>query len=344
MIVNIKISSVQLRVTVKVNKMAECLVTEDLLFRSLKYLGEGGYGTVQLVDHNRFGTVAYKTCPGPSIDRQAELKEEADQHRTLHHPNVVILYDTVFNTTCCGLFIEYMKYGSVDEFIKLFKVPPEWRIQILYETACGMFYLHSNRPIIIHGDLSSQNILIGEGFHAKIADFGLSRTLKENYENSKTVTPLRGKFTYIAPEYIKDKFRRKSEKFDVYSFAISAWEILSQKQAYHDFAVKLLVLKCVVDGERPDMRELGMSISSTVKKLIADCWQENDQNRPGFESIKNELFVHVSNKQSEIRRAFASLMSQELTLYLSDDSEPGEISSTSGEQTPDQQTQQTQHH
>ena len=274
--------------------MAEREPTEDQPFRVLKQLGEGGYGTVHLVDHDRLGTVAYKTCPGDSTDRQTELKAEAERHRILRHPNIVILYDTVFNSACCGLFIEYMKYGSVIEFIKRFKVLPEWRIQVLYETACGMFYLHGNQPAIIHGDLSSQNILVGEGFHAKIADFGLSRTLKENYVTSTTVTLLMGKPIYIAPEYFKNPRKRKSEKFDVYGFAISAWEILSQKRAYHDFADMRWLAIYVERGERPDMKELDVSIPSTAKQLIEKCWHENEKERPGFEFIKDQLFVYVS--------------------------------------------------
>ena len=58
--------------------MAERVLTGDQPFRVLKQLGEGGYGVVQLVDHKRFGTVAYKTCPGASSDRQTGLKVEAD--------------------------------------------------------------------------------------------------------------------------------------------------------------------------------------------------------------------------------------------------------------------------
>ena len=254
--------------------MAHCLLNETPPFRVLKQLGEGGYGIVQLVDHDRFGTVAYKTCPGASTERRTELESEAKQHRNLHHPNVVTLYDTVFNSTCCGLFMEYMKYGAVNEFIKRFKVPPELRIQILYETACGMFYLHGNQPVIIHGDLTCQNILIGDGFRAKIADFGLSRSLKDNYESSKTETQLRGKTAYIAPEYFTDPNKRKSEKFDVYGFAISAWEILSQKRAYHSCTNQMLIPIYVERGERPDMREVGMSIPSTIKQLIEECWHQ----------------------------------------------------------------------
>ena len=310
-------------------KMAECVLTEDQQpFRVLKQLGGGGYGAVHLVDHRLFRTVAYKTCPGASTDEQAELKAEAEQHRNLHHPNVVILYDAVFNSTCCGLFIEYMKYGSVNEFIKRFKVPPEFRIQILYETACGMFYLHEKKPaIIIHGDLSSQNILIGEGFHAKIADFGLSRTLKENYETSTTVTVLKGKTIYIAPEYFENPRRRKSEKFDVYGFAISAWEILSQKRAYHDFEVKECLPTHVKRGERPNISELN-SIPSTIKQLIEKCWHQNEKERPVFEFIKDQLCVYISKMQSEIRQAYASLADQEKMMDLSNGMETCEISET----------------
>ena len=319
--------------------MADCVPTGDQPFRVLKQLGEGGYGTVHLVDHIRLGTVAYKTCPGASTEKQAELKAEAEQHRTLRHPNVVILYDAVFNSTCCGLFIEYMKYGSVLEFIKRFKVPPEWKINILYDSACGMFYLHGNQGPIIHGDLSSQNILIGEGFHAKIADFGLSRTLKENYETSTTVTPFRGKPIYIAPEYFMDPRRRKSEKFDVYGFAISAWEILSQKRAYHDFADMRWLAIFVERGERPDMKELDVSIPNTVKQLIEKCWHQNERERPDFKFIRDQLFVYVSKIPSELRQAYLNLTGQEDIMQLSNGVETCEVTDTltvtMGDQTPE---------
>ena len=100
--------------------MAERALTADHSFQILKQLGEGGYGTVHLVDHKRLGRVAYKTCPGDSTDRK-KLEVEVEQHRILHHPNVVILYDAVFNSTCCGLFMEYMKYGSVNRIYQTFQ-------------------------------------------------------------------------------------------------------------------------------------------------------------------------------------------------------------------------------
>ena len=175
-----------------------------------------------------------------------------------------------------------------------------------------MFYLHGNQPVIIHGDLSSPNILIGEGFHAKIADFGLSRTLKEeNYRNSRTLTPLKGKLAFIAPEYFKDPSRRKSKKFDVYGFAISAWEIMSQKQAYNSCTDMRLIAIFVERGLRPDVNELDTPIPSTIKQLIVECWDEHDMNRPDFEIIKNQLLDHVSEIESELQQSYISLTDQE---------------------------------
>ena len=75
--------------------MAECVLTNDQPFRVLKQLGGGGYGTVQLVDHKRLGIVAYKTCPGASTERK-KLELEAEQHRILRHPNIIILYRSCF--------------------------------------------------------------------------------------------------------------------------------------------------------------------------------------------------------------------------------------------------------
>ena len=51
-----------------------------------------------------------------------------------------------------------------------------WKIRFLMatDTARGMLYLH-HRAGVIQRDLKTANLLIAEGFHIKIADFGLSR-------------------------------------------------------------------------------------------------------------------------------------------------------------------------
>jgi serine/threonine protein kinase len=49
------------------------------------------------------------------------------------------------------------------------------RIEFALDIARGMACLHAQRPIIIHRDLKTANLLVSARFEIKVADFGLSR-------------------------------------------------------------------------------------------------------------------------------------------------------------------------
>lgn len=58
----------------------------------------------------------------------------------------------------------------------------------------GMLYLHSSNPPILHNDLKTANILIGNNFSAKISDFGLCMKKKS--------TGFLGTAFWMAPELL----------------------------------------------------------------------------------------------------------------------------------------------
>ena len=126
-------------------------------FKILKPLGEGGYGSVYLIQHPTWGRIALKKFPtSSSSDKDLErMKKEADIHKNLHHPNILRMFDAQFDSEVCGLFLEYMEYGPVDEFIQQNKVTWERKLRILHDVALAMSYLHHQQPIIIHGDLKN---------------------------------------------------------------------------------------------------------------------------------------------------------------------------------------------
>ena len=86
-------------------------------------------------------------------------------------------------------------------------LPPSRCLQdIILETAMdiarGMEYLHQES--ITHGDLKGSNVLLqtagghANQFVAKVADFGLSRVLKENQTATRTI----GTVTHMPPELL----------------------------------------------------------------------------------------------------------------------------------------------
>ena len=268
-------------------------------FNILKRLGEGGYGTVYLIQHPTWGRIAFKKFTISSDSDLIVMKTEADIHKNLHHPNILRMFDAQFDSEVCGLFLEYMEYGPVDEFLQDFKVNWVWKLQILHDVVSAMSYLHNRQPAIIHGDLKCQNILIGCGYHAKISDFGMAHI--RSVSESGNGHPGRGTLEYIAPEYLKNPLKKKSEPFDVYGFAISAWEIFSEKHPYYDFSDPKLISVFIVDkGWRPDVADIRDSIPLDVVSLIRDCWHQDEQSRPTFKNAISIISDQLCRHEDEL--------------------------------------------
>ena len=67
----------------------------------------------------------------------------------------------------------------------------------------------------------------------QICDFGLAKWTKE--PATQTLTgKRRGTIVYMAPEVFRDVNCPRTVKYDVYSFGILLWELLSEKKPYEN--------------------------------------------------------------------------------------------------------------
>ncbi|XP_068942789.1 receptor-interacting serine/threonine-protein kinase 2 isoform X2 [Petaurus breviceps papuanus] len=211
-------------------------------------------------------------------------------------PILGICYEPEF----LGIVTEYMNNGSLNELLHKKNDYPDiaWalRFRILHEIALGVNYLHNMNPPLLHHDLKTQNILLDNEFHVKIADFGLSkwRQMSLSQSRSNGSSPEGGTIIYMPPEnYDLSQKSRASIKHDIYSFAIIMWEVLSRKQPFEEFMNPLQIMYSVSKGNRPDTERESLPLDiphrAQMISLIESGWAQNPDERPSFLKCLIEL-------------------------------------------------------
>lgn len=199
-----------------------------------------------------------------------------------------------------AIVTEYMPNGSLNELLHRKTEYPEvaWplRFRILHEIALGVNYLHNMNPPLLHHDLKTQNILLDNEFHVKIADFGLSkwRLMSLSQSRNSKAAPEGGTIIYMPPEdYEPGQKARASVKHDIYSYAVIMWEVLSRKQPFEDVTNPLQIMYSVSQGHRPDTSEEslppGTPHRARMISLIEGGWAQNPDERPSFLKCLIEL-------------------------------------------------------
>ncbi|EEF52520.1 serine-threonine protein kinase, plant-type, putative [Ricinus communis] len=159
-----------------------------------------------------------------------DVSKEVNILKRINHFNLIKLHGVCENLGCFYLFFEYMKNGSLQEWLsrERFEDVGSWnqRIQIALDIANGLFYLHSfTEPACVHKDITSGHILLDNNLRAKIANFSLARAAA-NAVLTKHIEGTRG---YMAPEYVQAG--QVTPKIDVYAFGIVLLELITGKDA-----------------------------------------------------------------------------------------------------------------
>ncbi|QHN76029.1 uncharacterized protein DS421_19g640400 [Arachis hypogaea] len=192
-----------------------------------RILGRGGFGTVY---HGFIEDieVAVKMLSLSSVQGYQQFIAEVKLR--VHHRNLTSLVGYCNEETNIGLIYEYMKNGDLDKNLsgknnRGRSLNWEDRLRIAVDAAQGLEYLHNGcKPPIIHRDVKCPNILLNENFHAKLADFGLSKCFAAEGDTHVS-TIVAGTPGYLDPEYTTSN--RLTEKSDVYSFGVVLLRIIT---------------------------------------------------------------------------------------------------------------------
>lgn len=217
----------------------EFLENDDAV-ASLQIIGKGGCGEVyktDLPENNKIKTIAIKKIIQPPRDatelteedtkllnkKMRQIKSEIQTVGQIRHRNLLPLLAHVSRPNCHYLVYEFMKNGSLQDILQQVKDGTrelDWltRHRIALGVVAGLEYLHLNHtPRIVHRDLKPANVLLDDDLEARIADFGLAKSIPDA-DTHMTSSNVAGTLGYIAPEYHQTiKF---TDKCDIYSFGV----------------------------------------------------------------------------------------------------------------------------
>ena len=112
-------------------------------------------------------------------------------------------------------------------------IPLPVSLHIVTQICDALDYAHNmtdehGEPLgIIHRDVSPPNIIISNTGTVKLIDFGLAKASRSSVQTQ--VGTIKGKFSYIAPEYLRGQL---DVRCDVWSLGVVAWELLTMQRLF----------------------------------------------------------------------------------------------------------------
>ncbi|XP_054475774.1 receptor-interacting serine/threonine-protein kinase 3-like isoform X2 [Anoplopoma fimbria] len=282
-------------------------------------VGSGGFGRVYKARHKDLGIdVAIKilhdgVCPTMSLWDEASHMDKAPCEY------VVRLYGTYQGcppvggtSTQQGLVMDFMGRGSVQSLQKELSGPPPWPLvcRWAHQVAVGMSFLHSRN--LVHHDLKPSNVLLNAELNAKLADFGLSRVSTSALNsNRETMGIIGGSYRYMPPEAFNASYE-PVRSFDVYSYGILLWSIITGKEPYPCASYDLVELK-IPFGDRPSCEEIDQRREQGLKELVdlmKRCWDHSPTKRPTFKNCREDTENVFSKHEKGILNVVAQVVTQ----------------------------------
>ncbi|OQS05161.1 kinase [Thraustotheca clavata] len=294
-------------------------------FEILGVLGQGGFGTVVLVQRFSGGELfAIKV-----VDKVAGASSALKERRilsTLRHPFLARLRFAFQTETKLFLGLDFYTGGNLYYHMHSSQnadgTTMEWtggrRMDIervrfyAAELALAISYLHSHG--IIYRDLKPDNVMLDNTGHIRLVDFGISKQLLED----QVTGTLAGSPAYIAPEQLSTQHPQYGTSADWWSWGVLVYEMLTGSTPFEDSNIAQVYQKIQkqdirynfhwhVEPEAIDLLQKVLVREPSERLTFSDI-----QNHPFFEGVDwigllqktvvppfrpstEDAFAHVSN-------------------------------------------------
>ncbi|MFS7967711.1 putative mitogen-activated protein kinase kinase kinase STE-STE11 family [Helianthus anomalus] len=294
-----------------------------------KMIGSGSFGVVHLAINKSNGSL-FVVKSSDSQEGNQSLENEAKILQGLDSPHIVQCLGKHVSFGENGhpkinLFIEYMAAGSLGDVMEKLGGKLDEQVIRAYtrEILKGLKYLHDIG--IVHGDVKSQNVLLGSCGNIKLADFGCAKQPKSN-TGPTNQRSLRGTPLWMAPEVLRNEGLDFSA--DIWSLGCTVIEMATGKTPWGELGASNLmaaVLKIASSNERPSFPK---GFSNDGLDFLRKCLVRIPEKRSTVDELLDHPFLNgeTESKNTQQKHFHECSPMSVLDIGLDDDSYESEES------------------
>eukprot|EP01133_Synstelium_polycarpum_P016182 gene16182-19260_t len=169
---------------------------------------------------------------------------------------------------------------------------------MVQEICEGLVAIHHHHTPLVHGDLTSVNVLFNENYNIKIIDFGITQQEYENGEPVIRTKTCMGNPRFLSPDTINGLPISTAD--DIFQLGNIIYEMITRTLPLSEFDV-------LASGDLINQRAISYGLRATLPtncpkqwaSLINRCWSVDRAQRPSAKEILEILSEMDVNKRIE---------------------------------------------
>jgi serine/threonine protein kinase len=247
-------------------------------YEVLQKVGEGGMATVYRGRHMTLDRhVAIKVLHphlSSSTRNRKRFAREARAIEHLRHDNILEIFDySGADAEDCYIVTEFVGGQTLSAMLdERGRFPSEVTALIGIALADALDYAHNSG--VLHRDLKPDNVMVRDDGTVKLMDFGIARFLDES---QVTMTgALVGSPAFMSPEQSRET--DLDGRSDLFSLGTLLFYLSSGHRPFSG-SNPSLILKNIIEGNRPQLADLAPSLSATTCDVVETLLQTDREDR-----------------------------------------------------------------
>ncbi|MGD8896248.1 MAG: protein kinase, partial [Acidobacteriota bacterium] len=216
-------------------------------------------------------------------DRYRErFMREAELGRTLHHPNIIRIFDRGQVGDIPYFVMELIRGETLRAHLdRDGRLDATLAARLTAQVAEALDYAHNKG--VIHRDLKPSNIMLEQSGGVKVMDYGVARAQQQ--EGLTTTGSFLGTPSYAAPETVDAGTQPQS---DLYSLGVVLFEMLTGSLPFRGDSA-FAILRNHATTPPPAPSSLNYALPEALDRLVLRLLSKEPSDRPTAEELLNEL-------------------------------------------------------